>query len=34
MIKTHKTPNALRIMKTNLNLLDQLKQNNDLLDDI
>jgi len=34
MIKTHKTPNALRIMKTNVNLLDQLKFNNDLLDDI
>lgn len=34
MVKTHKNPNALRIVKTNANLLDQLKLNNDLLDDI
>lgn len=34
MIKTHKNPNALRIVKTNANLLDQLKQNNEVLEEI
>ncbi len=34
MNKTHKTPNALRTVKTSPNLLDQLKSNNDILDDI
>lgn len=34
MNKTHKTPNAIRTIKTNANLLDSLKTNNDILDDI
>ena len=34
MNKTHKTPNAIRTVKTNASLLDQLKTNNDVLDDI
>ena len=34
MNKTHKSPNCIRTVKTNANLLDQLKVNNDILDDI
>jgi dynein heavy chain len=34
MAKTHKSANCIRIVKTNANLLDQLKVNNDILDDI
>lgn len=34
MHKTHKSANCIRIVKTNTNLLDQLKINNDILDDI
>jgi dynein heavy chain, axonemal len=34
MIKTSKSSNALRTVKTNANLLDQLRTNNEVLDDI
>jgi dynein heavy chain len=34
MNKTNKSPNAIRIVKNNPNLLDQLKANNDALEDI
>lgn len=34
MNKTNKSPNAIRIIKNNPNLLDQLKANNDALEDI
>lgn len=34
MNKTYKSSNALKIVKTNANLLDQLKFYNDMLDDI
>ena len=34
MNKTNKSPNCIRIVKNNPNLLDQLKTNNDALEDI
>jgi len=34
MNRTQKSPNALRIVKNNATLLDNLKNNNDILDDI
>lgn len=34
MVKTSKSPNAMRIVKQNATLLDNLKTNNDILDDI
>ena len=34
MNKTAKSPNALKVVKMNPNLLDHLKNNNEVLDDI
>ena len=34
MKKSAKTPNCLNIVKKNVGLLEQLKQNNEMLDDI